>query len=386
VPVDTTGGVIWYLNPPWFTPVIVNDGVEECVYFMPFGGFDPPGPRFLAVTQDGAVKYAAPYDSWPGGGAAYCAVTRHVIVNGGDLWAFDRQLHVAWRAEMPDSPGSLGMYGSAINGNLVYFVRGGDTLYCYIDSVDHGGRVAVLAAQGAIADVPAIDAYGAVYFGTDSGYLYKVGSWLDTTFWRVHLAGYGIHSPVVGSDGTIYCTAGSQRISAIDPATGATLWAIVLDGQASRPAVGQTAIFVGTTASKVYSLDPATGGINWVKVLGYPDGFTTAPAVAADGSVYFQSARDVLYRLNQSDGGTVWTCDCRSYYMLWYGLMFPGKRWFPGEYPPNPTILPNGNVIVAGEYGLFCVAGSRGAPLDPRAPWPKWQHDLYNSGHVGGGR
>ncbi len=386
VPVDTTGGVRWYRLPPWSTPVIVNDGVEDCIYFKPFGEFDPGSSPFLALTQDGADKHATPFDSSPYGGAAYCVVTQHIIVSGADLWAFDRQLHVAWRAEMPDSSGYLSWGGPAINGNRVYFARGEDTLYCYIDSVDRGGRVATLAAQGAIADVPVIDAYGAVYFGTDSGYLYKVGSWLDTTFWRVQLAGCRIHSPVVGSDGTIYCTSGSQRIFAIDPANGTALWTIVLDGQALRPAVGQTAIFVGTTASKVYSIDPSTGGINWVKVLGYPDGFTTAPAVAADGSVYFQSNRDVLYRVNQSDGSIVWTCDCRSYYYSFYGVHYPGKLERPAEFPPNPTILSNGNVIVAGEYGLFCVAGSRGAPLDPRAPWPKWQHDLHNTGYVGGGR
>jgi outer membrane protein assembly factor BamB len=366
--------------------VIVNDGVEECVYFMPLGGFDPPGSRFSAFTQDGAFKYATPHDSSPGASAAYCAVTKHVIVSGADLWAFDRQLHVAWRVEMPDSSEALYGDGPALNGNMVYFGRGKDTLYCYIDSVDHAGRVAALAVRGAVVDVPAIDAHWAVYFGTDSGYLYKVGPWLDTTFWRVQLAGYRIHSPVVGSDGTIYCTSGAQRIFAIDAATGTTLWTIVLDGQALRLAVGQTAIFVGTTASKVYSIDPATGGVNWMKVLGYPDGFTTAPAVAADGAVYFQSGGDVLYQVNQADGGIVWTCDCRSYYNSFYGVMHPGRQERPGEPSPNPTILSNGNVIVAGEYGLFCVAGSRGAPLDPRAPWSRWQHDLYNSGYVSGGR
>jgi hypothetical protein len=26
------------------------------------------------------------------------------------------------------------------------------------------------------------------------------------------------------------------------------------------------------------------------------------------------------------------------------------------------------------------------SPLDSLSPWPKWQHDLYNTGYVGGGR
>jgi hypothetical protein len=56
------------------------------------------------------------------------------------------------------------------------------------------------------------------------------------------------------------------------------------------------------------------------------------------------------------------------------------------EYSQNPTILPNGDVIVAGVNALYCVAGSHAGPLDPLAPWPKWQHDLHNTGYVGGGR
>jgi outer membrane protein assembly factor BamB len=387
VPVDTTGGVIWSYAPPWASPLIVNDGVEDCVYFRPLVGLDPGAyGRFTAFTQDGEQKYATPRDSSPYGGAAYCAVTQHTIVSGAALWAFDRQLNVAWLVEMPDSSGDLHWDGPAVNGNRAYFGRGKETLYCYIDSVDRGGRIPAFVAQGAIVDAPAIDAYGAIYFGTDSGYLYKVGPWLDKTFWRVHPAPYKIHGPVVGSDGTIYCASESQSMYAIDPATGTTLWTAVLDGQALRPTVGQTAIFVATTASKAYSIDPATGGTNWVKVLGYPDGFIAAPAVAADGSVYFQSNSDVLYRVNQSDGSVVWICDCRDYYMFSDNIIYPGKRMRPAEYPPSPTILPNGNVIVAGGYGLYCVAGSRAGPLDPLAPWPKWQHDLYNTGYVGGGR
>ncbi len=383
VPVDTTGGVIWFCRPPTASPLIVNDGVEDCVYFMPLGAFTPPGPRFSALTPDGAFKYAT--DSSLGGEVAYCAVTRHIVMTSTNLWAFDRQLDVAWWADLPDSSGYLDWSGPAVNGNRVYFGRK-DTLYCYVDSVDHGGRIPAFTAHGAIVDAPVIDAQWALYFGTDSGYLYKVGPWLDTTFWRVYLAAGKIHGPVVGNDGTIYCASESQRIYAIDPVTGTVRWTAVLDGLALRPAIGRTAIFVGTSAGKVYSIDPATGDINWMKELGYPDGFSTAPVLAADGSVYFQSNRDVLYRVRQSDGGAVWTCDCHSYYMSWYGITFPGKLWFPAECPPSPTILPNGNVIVAGEYGLFCVAGSRGAPLDPLAPWPKWQHDLYNTGYVDGGR
>jgi outer membrane protein assembly factor BamB len=382
VSVDTTGGVIWHCDAgPWTSPLVVNDGVEDCAYYFEHGFWEG---HLAALSEDGSLKYTARRDSFPFDGTAYCAATQHIVGGGLGFWSLDRQLHLAWRLETPES---TGWSDPAVSDDRIYVGGDNDTLYCFIDSVDHGVRAAAFAAQGAIVDAPVIDAHGAVYFGTDSGFLYKVGPWLDTTFWCVHLADYKIHGPVVGSDGTIYCASESQGLYAIDPATGTTLWTAVLDGQALRPTVGQTAIFVGTTASKVYSIDPATGGINWAKVLGYPDGFSTAPAVAADGSVYFQSSDDVLYRVNQVDGTVVWQCDCPSYYYGGYrNRMYPGKRECPTWQPPSPTILSNGNVLVTGSYALYCVAGSPGGPLDPLAPWPKWQHDLYNTGYVGGGR
>ncbi len=387
VPVDTTGGVIWYYARPWASPVVVNDGVEDCVYFMPGLFIGDPGspPGFLVLTTAGGHRHSTGSGPAPSVTAAYCAASQHVVGWGGCLVALDRQLRFAWRLSTSDSMDYSHWTDPAVGGDRIY-IGDSESLFCYIDSVDHGVRSAAFAAQGAIVDAPVVDAQGAVYFGTDSGFLYKVGPWLDTTFWRVCLAAGKIHSPIVGSDGTVHCASESQSIFAIDPETGAKLWTAVLDGQAFRPAAGQTAIFVGTTASKAYSIDPATGGVNWVKVLGYPDGFSTAPVVAADGSVYFQSNSDVLYRVNQSDGSVVWACDCRSYGMMYGCFPYPGEQWCRGEYPPNPTILPNGNVIVAGGYGLYCVAGSRAGPLDPLAPWPKWQHDLYNTGYVGGGR
>ncbi len=385
VPVDTTGGVIWSYAPSWASPVIVNDGVEDCIYFRPFGGFDPGSSPFLALTQDGANKHATPPDSSPYGGAAYCAVTMHIIVRGSDLWAFDRQLHVAWRAEMPDSSGDLNWDGPAINGNRIYFGRGKDTLYCYIDSVDHGGRIPAFAAQGAIVDAPAIDANWAVYFGTDSGYLYKVGPWLDTTFWRVYLASYKIQSPVVGSAGTVFCVSDASRICSIDPATGTLLWTTTVLGVPRLLALGRTAIFVATGGGNAYSIDPATGVVNWSRHLTTEEGMSTAPVVAADGYVYFLSDYDVLYRVSQMDGALDWACDC-GYSGGGYNVLYPGKQMPSTDYPPNSTMLPNGNIVVAGNYALYCVAGSREGPLDPLAPWPKWQHDLYNSGYVAGGR
>jgi hypothetical protein len=52
----------------------------------------------------------------------------------------------------------------------------------------------------------------------------------------------------------------------------------------------------------------------------------------------------------------------------------------------RPMVGSDGNILVVGRNALFCVVGCPEGPLDPLAPWPKWQRDLYNTGYVGGGR
>jgi len=260
-------------------------------------------------------------------------------------------------------------------------------LFYFIDNVDHGVRVATFTPHASFVDAPTIDAQGNVYFGTDSGYLYKMGPELDTVFWRAHLLANGeVHGPVIGSDGTIYCASDSFHLYAIDPATGIPSWTVTLDGDVFRPAIGQSAIFVGSSFGKVYSIDPATGGTNWEKWLSQTSGFSTTPIVAANRYVYFQDDDDMLYCLNQSDGTLIWSCNCPAYLPRTGGTSHHPRKLQLTDYPPNPTICANGNIIVVGADALYCVAGYPEGPLDPLAPWPKWQHDLYNTGHVGGGR
>jgi outer membrane protein assembly factor BamB len=318
--------------------------------------------------------------------AAYCAATQHVVGGGRGFLAFDRQLHLAWRLEMSESTG----WGDpAVSGDRIYVGNDNDTLYCLIDSVDHGARAATLAPQGGIAGAPVIDTQGNVYFGTDSGFLYKVGSGLDTVFWRARITAGNLHSPIVGSDGRVFCASDASQIYAVDPVTGTQLWTVPVLGVPGPLAMGRTAIFVATGGGTAYSIDLATGVVNWSKHLTTEEGMSTAPVVAADGYVYFLNDYDVLYRVSQMDGTLDWACDCGSFgggYGLYIGRSYPGKRAYDPDYPPNSTILSNGNVIVAGRYALYCVAGSRGGPLDPLAAWPKWQHDRYNTGCVGGGQ
>jgi outer membrane protein assembly factor BamB len=353
--VGTAGGVIWYwLGPTTASPLVINDIVV------------------------GAALSGHP---------AFCEQTQHIIVGSseGGLSALNLDLSIAW--QWPDSVG-VEWGAPAINGDKIYIGHLDDRLFYFIDSIDHGVRVATFTPHASFVDAPVIDAQGNVYFGTDSGHLYKVGPELDTVFWRTRLLANGaIHSPIIGGDGTIYCASDFSRVYAIDPASGTPLWTTTLDGDPFWLALGQSALFVASSFGKVYSINPATGTVSWDRQLSQSDGFYTTPVVAANGYVYFQSDADVLYCVNQADGTVIWPCNCPNYLPRSGGgnSRRPGKVGL-NDYAPNPTILSNGNIIVLGSDVLYCVAGYPEGPLDPLAPWPKWQHDLYNTGYVGGGK
>jgi len=401
--VGTAGGVMWYwrgIDPeyegsPFTTSAFVaSDGAEERLFIACRSDL-----RFYSIrTSDRKGEKTAmtlePENIFTGN-LAFCEATQHIIVGSdeGLLYALNIDgLGRAWT--YPDSWGIESLSGflwgaPAIRDNRLYVPREDDSLYYIIDSVDHAVRMATFTPHTGFVDAPVIDAQGNVYFGTDSGYLYKVGPELDTVFWRTRLLAHGeVHGPAIGSDGTIYCASDSFRVYAIDAATGGVKqgWPLTLDGDVTRLAIGRSAIFVGSSLGKVYSIDPATGSINWEKQLTLTAGFNTSPVVAADGYVYFQDDDDVLYCLNQSDGLVIWYCDCPRWLPRSGSSPHRPRKSGLNDYPPNPTMTVGGNIIVAGDDAVYCVAGYPERPLDPLAPWPKWQHDLYNTGYVNGGK
>ena len=387
------GYLRWYWQEPFdmgamtTSAIVASDGEDEVVMSDCWSDW-----KFYTIrAYDGQSKSSAA-TRWPeydfSGHPALCAATGHVIVGSdeGELYALTiSDLSRAWR--WPDAPSEtlepfFSFGAPAISGNAIYVGRDNDSLYKFTDA---GASIipgpAYYLDSASVVDAPAIGPDGSVYFGTDSGYLIKIDANLAAPIWRAHLMPIGeIHGPIIGGDGTVYCGTDSVNLYAVR-ADGSVRWRVTLDGIGARPALGRSALFVGSDMGTVYSINPATGAINWQLPFTPSHAFNTTPIVAANGYLYIQSDQDVLFCLNQADGALIWSCDCNSF--------LPGGRSGgtsrrarkPGlvYYDPNPSITAAGDIIVVGKQALFCVAGDS-SQLDAGAPWPKWQKNPYNTG------
>lgn len=401
IPVQLEGGVKWLWQgveegPMTTSALVANDGSDEVIMSYCVDDW-----TFRAITavkgkskRSATTRFAEEeFASDP----ALCDLTKHVIVGSteGELYALTlSDLSRAWR--WPDASAEslepYTMFGApAINGSDIYVGRDVDVdsfsrLYKFSDL---GSSVSMVAdykvgTTEAVVDAPAVDGTdGSVYFGTDGGNLIKVDKDLNP-YWRLQLDTAAVSGPIIGGDGTVYCGTDSFRLYAVN-GDGTIKWTAKLNGIGARPALGQSALFVGTDQGTVYCLNPGTGSIVWQKSFSTGSSFNTTPIVAANGYVYFQSDLDVLYCLNQADGTQIWVCDC-NYYLPGGGRGRYGNRLWPGKTAgltyndPNPSITSTGDIIVVGQGALFCVAGYAAGPLDTGAPWPKWQKDLLNTG------
>ena len=133
----------------------------------------------------------------------------------------------------------------------------------------------------------------------------------------------------------------------------------------SSPAVGADGTTYVHFGTKLYAID-RLGSVTWEYDANSI--FHSSPAIGADGNVLF-TASGVLYAISP-DGNLEWS--------------YPVQ----GTTGTPPTIGSDGTVyLTAVETGtnpdrswLYAVATSSGGLAD--SPWPKFMHDLGNSGNA----
>jgi outer membrane protein assembly factor BamB len=218
-----------------------------------------------------------------------------------------------------------------------------------------------------VSSSPAIAADGTVYFGSYDDFLYALNP--DSTLkWRYDVNGNAQSSPAIAADGTVYVGLEDRKfpsLYALNP-DGTLKWQYETGGRVrSSTAIGHDGtVYVGSE-SKLYgfqALNP-DGTIKWR--YGTGKYVQSSPAIANDGTVYFGSDDNYLYALNP-DSTLKWRYETGA------------------NIESSPTIGPDGTVYFTSDDGyLYALKGT--SPLAD-SPWPKFHHDLRNTGRVGGGR
>jgi len=212
-----------------------------------------------------------------------------------------------------------------------------------------------------------------------NGHVYAFGP--DGTMkWDFKTLGRVDSSPSIGADGTVYVGSqqtrkfyGTDHSKLIDESSATTgfvyainqngtiKWFVDLFGDVdSSPAIGSDGtIYIGADNFHVYALNPANGATKWVEPT--RDEVKSSPAIALDGTIFIGSNDGSLYAFNPD--GTL------------------KKRYIiGGTVNSSPSIGTDGTVYFATGGGDDKVYAIIGSSILADTPWPKFRHDIKNTG------
>ena len=114
------------------------------------------------------------------------------------------------------------------------------------------------------------------------------------------------------ADGKVFTLDAGGTVSAFSSASGGRLWAadVTPDNEKRKEGFGGGLamdggrLYAATGFGTVVAIDPGNGAVVWSKRIGEP--IRSAPT-AAGGKIYFVSAGNILYALNDQDGQQQWT-------------------------------------------------------------------------------
>jgi len=340
-----TGEVIGLFSSPAIGPdgTIYVGSSDSAIYAV-----NPNGtPKWRYVTY-GSVRSSP----------AIAADGTVYVGSSGGLYAFTPNGVLKWRTE---TYGSVHSSPAIASDGTVYVGTLGDLLY----AISPDGTIKWSFQTGNNVEAsPAIGADGTIYIGSDDNYLYALDP-DGTVKWHLEANSDVRSSAAVAADGTIYVGTDSRTFFdfwALNP-DGTGKWAQIGDRVRSSPAIGADgSIYYGSFDNYLYALN-SDGAVKWRYMTG---GHVNAgPAVAADGTIYFGSVDHCLYAVN-ADGTLKWRYETDGY------------------VGSSPSIGPDGTVYFTSHDGyLYALKGT--SPLAD-SPWPKFHHDIGNTGRVGGGR
>jgi outer membrane protein assembly factor BamB len=154
-----------------------------------------------------------------------------------------------------------------------------------------------------------------VYVGSDDGYLYALSSDTGAIRWSFKARGSVEHPPEIGSK-ALYLSTAADRLIALEPMTGKSLWqyerdkpeGFTIHGYAS-PRLGRDVVYAGFTDGFLVALRADSGEIVWSRSLAAAsEQFVDIDATPAlrDDLLVAASYSGGLYALRASDGEVAW--------------------------------------------------------------------------------
>lgn len=169
---------------------------------------------------------------------------------------------------------------------------------------------------------PTIADDGTVYIGCWDNNLYALDGETGEQVWSspFQTEGLIVASPAIGPDGTVYVGSYDGYLYAInpdgsqkwkyEPTLGFTFPVLDLSPINGSPVVNSTGniVYFGNDNGNLYAINTSNGSRNWVYMIEeipLDNGVTSAPALAADGTVYACSENGFIYAI-KSDGSLDW--------------------------------------------------------------------------------
>ena len=116
--------------------------------------------------------------------------------------------------------------------------------------------------------------------------------------------------PTIPSHTALYITDQGERITALDPRTGATLWQSRLFGLGTGAALASDSVYTGGSAGYVHAFNAVTGAKRWtVKITSdteSPVGLTVGNGVVYVSTARFTTHTSHLFALRADTGATLW--------------------------------------------------------------------------------
>jgi outer membrane protein assembly factor BamB len=371
-PVGATGAVRWLWQLPEgqvlggtsVGPVVLAGGRELVYLTEAYRNI-----HSLDVATGGLVGSCVLPDSERiRAGLTYCNSTGHLLVStSAGIRTFTQSLNQVWQWPAPGSDEAAN--GTVVAGDLVYTCIN-DSIYCIRD-LGASPEVVGSAYLPNINGLPAIDGSGYLVAACSDGFLYRFQPRLAALEWRRTLSPPA-WSPAIGAGNRIYCGTPDTVLYCIAPDS-SLVWQAAVPDRVVQPSLTGTTLLAGALNAFALSIELSDGSVNWQRRLDTTGDFQFGALLLTNGMMLCPTENGELYCLDQSDGSTAWSCSLYTYHPI-----------LSGTKDVDVSIAHNGDILLADFPFLYCVAGYPDGTLDTDAPWPKWQHDAYNTGRASG--